>query len=220
MTPILIKDLGKRFPTTKSTYRVRYGLYKCKYCGREWEARISNINSGNTKSCGCTHLNENVQYNHRLYNTWNLMIQRCYNTKHPAYKDYGARGILVCEEWRYNQKQFVEDMFPSFVEGLSLDRIDNDKGYSKENCRWATSIQQAHNKRMMSNNTSGYIGVCWHTRDLVFDANIRIEGKLIFLGRYKTALEAAIVRNNYIIENNLPHKLNIIPEQEEEENIA
>lgn len=83
------------------------------------------------------------------YSSWTSMIDRCYNTSHPAYKDYGGRGIKVCNRWNcgingfYN---FLEDM-ETRPEGYSLDRVDNNSGYCKENCRWTDSTTQNNNKR-------------------------------------------------------------------------
>ena len=76
-----------------------------------------------------------------------------------AYKDYGGRGITVCEEWLdvANFISWAESTHPN-TEGLSLDRIDNDKGYSPENCRWVDKTIQAINQRIGRNNTSGYVG--------------------------------------------------------------
>jgi hypothetical protein len=76
------------------------------------------------------------------------MMQRCFNPKHPQYADYGGRGITVCVEWR-TYADFAKDMGHSSG-GLTLDRIDNNKGYCKANCRWATRVQQMRNVRRNS----------------------------------------------------------------------
>jgi hypothetical protein len=98
--PILIKNLGMMFPTEKSKERRRYGIYKCGFCGTNFKASTSNISTGNTKSCGCynkriaseTHKTHGLGYT-RLYNIWNNMKDRVFNTKHKHYNDYGGRGI-------------------------------------------------------------------------------------------------------------------------------
>lgn len=82
----------------------------------------------------------------KTYNTWARMIDRCNNQNHPGYKYYGARGIQVCDRWRYSFENFLADM-GEHPAGLSIDRINNDGGYEPGNCRWATSKQQAANKR-------------------------------------------------------------------------
>jgi hypothetical protein len=73
------------------------------------------------------------------------MIRRCESSKHTHYHRYGGRGITVCQEWRESFPQFLADMSPSYQEGLTLDRINNDLGYSKENCHWATKKEQRLN---------------------------------------------------------------------------
>lgn len=80
------------------------------------------------------------------YHSWNAMIQRCTNPKHRSYEHYGARGVTVDPSWIGNFKQFLADMGER-PEGMTLDRIDYDKPYCKENCKWATDSQQSKNRR-------------------------------------------------------------------------
>lgn len=83
---------------------------------------------------------------HSAYHSYWAMIRRCYDKKFESYKHYGARGITVCQEWRNSKEKFYEDMGPR-PKGMSLDRIDNSKGYSKENCKWSTRSEQMNNTR-------------------------------------------------------------------------
>lgn len=83
---------------------------------------------------------------HPLLKRWMQMRQRCENKNDRSYHNYGARGIKVCERWQ-SFKNFVDDVFPSFVPGLTLDRINNDGNYEPSNCRWASCKQQSQNSR-------------------------------------------------------------------------
>ena len=211
MTPKLIGETWRKYPTEKSTQRATFGLYECQYCGQEFEAQTKHIKNGHTRSCGCLigkQAGSHNLYYHRFYPTWNGVMQRCNNPKHKNYKYYGAREITVCEEW-LDVRNFIiwaESTHPN-MEGYTLDRIDNDKGYSPENCRWADKSTQSINQRMRRTNTSGYIGIIWSEARLKWVSRISVEKKRIWLGEYKTIEEAILARDNYIIENNLPHKL-------------
>lgn len=79
------------------------------------------------------------------YHSWYNMMSRCYNKKHNSYPNYGGRGIEVCERW-HDFSNFVEDMGMR-PENLSLDRVDNNKGYFRENCKWSTRAEQSRNRR-------------------------------------------------------------------------
>lgn len=82
----------------------------------------------------------------KFYNTWRSMITRCRGTAGKgSIKKYKNKGITVCDRW-LKFKNFYEDMFPSYIEGLTIDRIENSKGYYSENCRWATHFEQGNNK--------------------------------------------------------------------------
>ena len=211
MTPKLIGDTFRKYPTETSTQKATYGLFECQYCKKEFEADTYSIKRKNTKSCGCLKGQNHGLTHHRFYKTWNDMIRRCTNHKAIGYKNYGGRGITVCEEW-LDIKNFIawaEATYPN-TEGMSLDRIDNDKGYSPENCTWSDKTTQAINQRRMKNNKSGYVGVIWNKASKKWYANIRISKKRINLGSFKDKIEAVQARDNYIIENNLPHKLSIL----------
>ena len=209
MTPRLIGETYLRKVSENSHQRCTYGLYECQYCGTQWECRTTVINRGVSKSCGCFTLNRTHNLtSHPLYKTWHNMKDRCYNPKFKQYEDYGGRGIRVCEEW-LDIRNFIKwvDTDSNWEEGLSLDRIDNDKEYSPDNCTFSTRTIQSINQRQQSNNTSGYVGINWDTRVSKWRARVHMFKKEKHIGTFKTIEEAVQARDNYIIENNLPHKL-------------
>jgi hypothetical protein len=120
-------------------------------CGGQIEVRNAALRSGNNRSCGCLPTGKVVHGHARrkeptdpTYQTWESMNQRCNNPNHKKYKWYGGRGITIDPSWK-SFKQFLADMGPR-PPGKTLDRIDNDLGYSKGNCRWATSQEQITNR--------------------------------------------------------------------------
>lgn len=122
----------------------------CK-CKEITKVRAWDLKSGNTTSCGCYNKERDVTHGQtvgivsRTYTTWQSMLGRCLNPNDPAFDDYGGRGIKVCNRWLIFEN-FLEDMGER-PENLSLDRIKNNKGYFKKNCRWATRKEQANNTR-------------------------------------------------------------------------
>lgn len=144
---------------------------------------------------------------HILYAKWVNMMHRCYSKNNKRYFDWGGRGITVCDRW-HNVANFIEDMYPSYINGLTLDRIDNDKGYSKENCRWVEDVVQKRNTRVLNKaNTSGYRCVS-KTNSNKYRTQIKVNRKKIHIGTFDTALEATKAYDQYVIDNNLEHSRN------------
>ena len=227
--PILIEDLGMRYHTVSSKNKVRFGLYKCGFCGTEFKANTYTVVQGKTKSCGCYNKRRTKEANKthnlsrsRLYRIWNNIKNRTLKPKNKYYINYGGRGITLCDEWKNDFKSFYDwSMYNGYSDELSIDRIDNDGGYSPENCRWTTKTMQSRNQRIQKNNTSGYKGVSYNKRNGNYQTYIKIKFKKIHLGTFKTAGEGAVAYNNYIIENNLEgFILNEIPQEYTEKEIT
>jgi hypothetical protein len=130
-------------------------------CGEVVEKEGSSLVSGNAKSCGCLNKERTreTRYKHGMtkdnfYHNWGAMRYRCKNDNNSGYKDYGGRGIKVCQRWN-TFLNFKEDMYEKYLEHVkkygkkntSIDRINNSKGYFKENCKWATRKEQNGNTR-------------------------------------------------------------------------
>lgn len=173
---------GKKFGrlmVLKLAGKSKPGAYKWSCicdCGASAVILGSLLRDGCTKSCGCL-LKELTGLRFRKhghakqvrgseYNTWLLLRNRCLNPKHKRYKDYGGRGITVCERWS-SFENFLSDMGERPSKDYTLDRIDNNKGYSPDNCRWATRIQQGSNtrrNRILTHNGTSLTVADWSRR--------------------------------------------------------
>lgn len=143
----------------------------------------------------------------RLRHVWRQMIKRCHDADHIAYHNYGGRGIAVCERWRASFDAFLEDMGPRPSRGHSIERIDNDKGYSPKNCAWVTRSAQNLNKRDYRNNTSGHRNIQREIRAIkgrkycYWRVRVRRNGRLVTLRRFHSIDDAIAHRDQVEKEN-------------------
>ena len=161
-----LTQVGCSFREISSGYKRRVAVFACE-CGCRTLKQADSVRRGLTQSCGCLDIESRKEQGRqagkrskthgmsktRAFTAHAQMLQRCLNEKNRAYQRYGGRGIQVCERWM-TFDNFIEDMgHPG--EDESLDRIDNNGGYYAENCRWATLLDQANNKRNNVNLTIG-----------------------------------------------------------------
>lgn len=146
---------GKRFGRLTVEYRdtnPRRWICTCD-CGKTVSVRADHLKDGHVRSCGClssesskARMETHGMSKMKIYKVWTGMKQRCFNPKASEYERYGGRGIAVCDEWKDDFQNFYEWAIKSgYSEGLSIDRINNNKGYSPDNCQWATNYQQSRN---------------------------------------------------------------------------
>ena len=169
-------------------------------CGNAVVIITGDLLRGHAKSCGCLHIEVNKEgsITHGLsktteYATWCHVNARCSNQNEKSYKNYGGRGIKVCDRWRDSFENFISDMGTKPETNMSIERIDNDGDYCLENCKWGTAFEQARNKRTNSNNRIGIKGISFK-KDNTYVARIHTDGKSVYLGTFDVLKDAVAAR--------------------------
>jgi len=151
-------------------------------CGGEKSVLAGSLKSGATKSCGCLDKEKKTKhgrYGTPEYHTWESIKARCHNPKDKCYPRYGGAGILVCDEWLHSFEAFFRDMGEKPSLKHSIDRMNNEKGYSSDNCRWATKREQANNRK--NNKPLTFNGISKPIREWAEDfgiSHITLRGRL------------------------------------------
>lgn len=180
----------------KRTRKYRIGFFLCE-CGTLKEMDIIAVKTGGAKSCGCLVATRGGLWDTPGYNSWWSMVRRCSTENGESNEYYNEKGISVCERWADSVSgfsNFLSDMGRR-PDGMTLDRIDPDKDYSPENCRWANHTQQSYNQRIHKNNTSGCTGVSLHgKKHKVWGVTISKNGETYYYGGYPSYQDAVNVR--------------------------
>lgn len=194
--------------------RGRYAHCKCD-CGNEKDVRIDALLRGDTVSCSCYSKKQSSirmkkfatihgLSHHPLYDVWENIVDRCENSKSLSYKDYGGRGIKICDKWRKHPDKFIKFALENgWKKDLTTDRIDVNGNYEPNNVRFVNRHIQSANQRKSIKNKSGYVGITWDKTRSKWISWISINKKTHNLGRFDNKKDALDKRNNYIRENKL-----------------
>jgi hypothetical protein len=168
---------------------------KCPICEKKKKkTKYYTLDKNKTKRGNC-----NGYGGHPLNIVWHGMLYRCYKPEHKQYKNYGARGIFVCDEWRNSFDTFFNwSLNNGWSEGLQIDRINNNDGYCPENCRFVSREINSRNTRKMKNNKSGYTGINLNKANNTYTSIVYADGINVCLGSFNTIEEALTARNEFI----------------------
>lgn len=190
-------------------------------CGKMNIIRTTRLVNGMTKSCGCLAAETTAKRNykhglsdHKLYLVWAEIKSRCTNKKHSKYPAYGGRGILLCKEWIDDPESFIRwSINNGWKPGLEIDREDNDGIYEPNNCRFVIRAVNICNTQLLrTDNSSGFRGVYFDKTFKSWKAQVQRKS----IGRFRTALLAALYRDCYVLAHgnflplNFPQIQNII----------
>lgn len=175
---------------------IPFALFKCD-CGKEKEINFYNVKHGKTKSCGCYRdsmiraaVSNHTKEQNRAHKIWLGIKGRCEVKSNSSYKKYGAKGLTMCGSWSKSFSAFWDDMGKP-KENETIDRIDNRKGYSKDNCRWASyTLQSRNRRRLIGCGKVKFRGVTWASDRKVYVARITVAGKTLSIYRGKSCVTA------------------------------
>ena len=220
-----IEDLGicSTHPTTGKLLKnkTRFFRLPCPSCQKTWIVNAGNYKRGKTKQCKDCYTVINTQRiikqstkhgsasrngRTKLYQRWLSMCNRCNNPKDTHWRYYGGKGIKVCDAWKDFPTFKLWAESNGYSPELSIDRIDVDGDYCPDNCRYVVATTQAANVNKRISNTSGYKGVTANGKN--WQAQISVKNKHIYLGTFNTPEDAAKAYDQYVLSNQLPHRIN------------
>lgn len=205
-------------PIISSNRKRRAVKLRCMECSKEFITTYDSSKRTRQKTCGnvcggiITRKSDKGYTNSPNYSRWLSMRDRCNNPNNINYSRYGARGITYSKD--FDDFQVYDDYIQSLYKeypNSTIDRIDNDIGYFKGNLRWADANTQAANKTFKDASTSSkYIGVYYCNTHNTWIAKLNHKGKTLFAKYFNNQVDAVKARNQYINDNNLPHKIQSI----------
>ena len=210
---IYLNDTEDIYYNNNKSKPVRAALFQCTKCEdrNTFTTSIKSITQERTISCGCAKIKaakeilktHGLSY-HPLHRRWGQIKARCYYKSADSYKNYGGRGIIMCDEWLIDFIAFYNYiiLLPDYDLNLTIDRINNDGNYEPGNIRFASKHEQVLNSRKRKSK-SKYTGVYYRAIEKRYSAHIGVYGKKIYIGVFDSITDAIDARNQHIIDNNL-----------------